>query len=103
MPENVTANEVNSTSATLRWDAPSVQGTFGVSFYRVRLVPSPSDEIIETTKTETFVSGLLPGIEYTVTVEAVTNDTSLLSQKKVESSPFMFTTTISGLKRLCHF
>lgn len=98
MPENVTASEVNSTSAMLTWDAPTVQGTFGVSFYRVRLVPSPSDEAIETTMTQILVSGLFPGIEYNVTVTAIVNDTSLLAQEiEVESLSFVFNTSVSGL------
>ena len=106
MPENVTASEINSTSARLTWDAPSAQGTFSVSFYRVRLVPSPSDEVIETTMTETFVSGLLPGTEYNVTVAAVVNDTRLLSlEAEIESLSALFNTSVSGLKSVatCYF
>ena len=98
MPENVTASEVNSTSAILTWEAPSVQGPFSVMFYRVRLIPSDTDGVIETTLTETFVSGLLPGIEYTVIVSAVVSGTSLLPQEvEIESLPFLFNTSASGL------
>ena len=99
MPENVTASEVNSTSVTLKWDAPSNEGTFGINFYIIRLVPSLYNEVIKTIMTEVFVSGLLPGTEYTVIVAATINMTSLLPQEEieVESQPVMFTTSVSGL------
>ena len=101
MPENIAASEVNSTSAVLTWEAPSAQGSFSVMFYRVRLMPPATDEVIETTLTETFVSGLLPGVEYTVIVAAVVNDTSLLPpEAEVESLPFSFNTSVSGLSLL---
>ena len=104
MPENVTASEVNATSATLTWEAPSVQGSFNVIFYRVRLLPPAADEVIETTVTETYVSGLLPGVEYTVIVAAVVNDTSLLPQEvEIESLPFLFNTSVSGLTSIVRY
>ena len=97
MPENVSANEVNATSATLMWDPPSFQGIFTIGFYRVRLVPSPSDEVIETNMTQTFVSGLFPGIEYFVTVAAVFTDPLSEEEVEVESSSVLFNTSVTGL------
>ena len=97
MPMNVVASEVNSTSATLMWNAPSFQGIFTIDFYRVRLVPSPSDEVIETSMTNIFVSGLFPGSEYSVTVAAVFTDPLSQEEIEIESLPVLFNTTISGL------
>ena len=97
MPENLMANEVNATSATLMWDAPSSQGIFTIDFYRVILVPSPSDEVFETNMTQTFVSGLFPGIEYSVTVAAVFFDPLSQEEVEVESSSVLFNTSVAGL------
>ena len=97
MPENVRANEVNATSATLMWDAPTFQGIFTIDFYHVRLVPSPSDPVIETTMTQTSVSGLFLGFEYSFTVAAVFTDPLSQKELEVESSSVLFNTSVIGL------
>ena len=100
MPENVVVSEMNSTSATLMWNAPSIQGDFTVSFYHVKLVPSPSDEVIETSITQTVLSGLFPNNEYSVTVAAVFTDPLSQKELEIESSPILFNTPVSGLSSI---
>lgn len=97
------SDEVLSTNITLTWRVPANTGHPGIISYRITAVGGASPVVYNSPDNETAqtIPGLLPGVSYNLTVQAVSGYGSVTAVSD-PSEPVMATTQFTGEQGLSY-